>query len=90
MSDLKITQLTENTTPALTDLSVLVDDPAGTPLTQKITLTNLLSPTPLLAGRTGGQTLIGGTDVTYVLKLQGTSGNGTLTSPATQLLVGDN
>ena len=41
MADAKITALTENTTPALTDLMVIVDDPAGTPLTQKITLTNL-------------------------------------------------
>lgn len=45
---------------------------------------------PLLVGRAGGQTLIGGTAVTDVLKLQGTSGNGTLTSPAIQLLVGNN
>ena len=44
----------------------------------------------LLAGREGGQTLIGGTAVTDVLKLQGTSGNGTLTSPAVQVLVGNN
>jgi hypothetical protein len=44
----------------------------------------------LLAGRSGGQTLIGGSDVTDVLKLQGTSGNGTLTSPAVQVKVGNN
>ena len=44
----------------------------------------------LLAGRSGGQTLIGGTAITNILKLQGTSGNGTLTSPAIQLLVGNN
>ena len=42
-----------------------------------------------LAGRAGGQTLIGGTGVTDILKLQGTSGDGTLTSPAIQLLVGN-
>jgi len=42
-----------------------------------------------LAGRAGGQTLIGGTAVADILKLQGTSGNGTLTSPAIQLLVGN-
>ena len=45
---------------------------------------------PLLIGRAGGQTLIGGTGVTDILKLQGTSGIGTLTSPAVQLLVGTN
>ena len=43
----------------------------------------------LLTGRAGGQTLIGGAGVTDILKLQGTSGNGTLTSPAIQLLVGN-
>lgn len=44
----------------------------------------------LLAGRSGGQTLIGGTGITDILKLQSTSGNGTLTSAAIQLLVGNN
>ena len=44
----------------------------------------------LLAGRSSGQTLIGGTGTTDVLKLQGTSANGTATSPAVQLLVGNN
>ena len=42
------------------------------------------------AGLSGGQTAIGGTAVTDILKLQGTSGNGTLTSPAIQALVGNN
>lgn len=42
------------------------------------------------AGISGGQTAIGGTGVTDILKLQGTSGNGTLTSPAIQFLVGNN
>lgn len=36
-----ITDLTANTSPAGTDVMVIVDDPAGTPVTQKITLTNL-------------------------------------------------
>lgn len=40
-------------------------------------------------GLSGGQTLIGGTAVTDILKIQGTSGNGTLTSPAIQSLVGN-
>jgi len=43
MADSKITALTANTTPALTDLAVMVDDPSGTPLTQKITIANVLS-----------------------------------------------
>jgi len=45
---------------------------------------------PLLVGRAGGQTIKGGTAVTDILKLQGTTGNGTLTSPAIQLLTGNN
>lgn len=44
---------------------------------------------PLLAGRSGGQILIGGSAITDILKLQGTSGNGTSTSPAIQLMVGN-
>jgi hypothetical protein len=42
MADAKITALTENTSPVTTDLLVMVDDPAGTPLTQKITFANAL------------------------------------------------
>jgi parallel beta-helix repeat protein len=38
MADLKITQLTELTTPALDDLLAAVDDPSGTPETKKVTL----------------------------------------------------
>jgi len=41
MADLKITELTENTTPILTDILPMVDDPAGTPVTKKVTLTNI-------------------------------------------------
>ena len=41
-------------------------------------------------GKAGGQTLIGGTGASDILKLQGTSGNGSLTSPSVQILVGNN
>lgn len=37
----KVTELTANTTPALTDVLLLVDDPAGTPASQKMALTYL-------------------------------------------------
>jgi len=40
-------------------------------------------------GFTGGQTIVGGTAVTDKLVLQGTTGNGTLTSPAIQMNVGN-
>ena len=43
MADTKISALGANTTPALTDIVPLVDDPGGTPVTQKITIANLLS-----------------------------------------------
>lgn len=43
MADSKLTALTENTTPALTDLVYLVDDPSGSPLSQKIKVANLFS-----------------------------------------------
>lgn len=42
MADTKITALTANTTPAVTDILPMVDDPAGSPLTQKITFQNFL------------------------------------------------
>ena len=43
MADAKITALTELTTPAVGDLLAIVDDPAGSPITKKITCANLLS-----------------------------------------------
>lgn len=42
MADAKITALTGNTTPELTDILPMVDDPAGTPVTKKITVSDLL------------------------------------------------
>lgn len=50
MADAKITQLTELTTPVGSDLLVIVDDPGGTPITKKVTVTNLLT---LAAGGSG-------------------------------------
>lgn len=41
MADAKITALTENTTPLVTDLLAIVDDPGGTPATQKVTIANI-------------------------------------------------
>lgn len=42
MADSDITGLTANTTPAVTDVTVIVDDPAGTAVTQKITISDFL------------------------------------------------
>lgn len=44
----------------------------------------------LFTGAAGGQTIIGGENAGDALKLQGTAGNGTATSPAVQTLVGNN
>lgn len=43
MAAAKITALTEDTAPASTDLGVTVDDPAGTPVTKKATLANIIT-----------------------------------------------
>lgn len=43
MANLKITQLTELTTPVLTDILPIVDNPTGTPITKKVSLLNLLN-----------------------------------------------
>lgn len=44
LTDTKISALTAATTALGTDLLVIVDDPAGTPVTKRITKTNLLQP----------------------------------------------
>lgn len=43
MSDTKITGLPANTTPVSSDVTVIIDDPGGTPASQKITLANLMA-----------------------------------------------
>src|SRR3989344_2202809 len=43
MADTKITGLTANTTPLTTDLLAMVDDPGGSPATQKVTVANFLA-----------------------------------------------
>ena len=47
MADAKWTALTENTSPLGTDIMAMVDDPGGTPASQKITITNLMTRAPL-------------------------------------------
>ena len=43
MADTKITGLPANTTPLSTDVTVIIDDPGGTPVSMKITLANLMA-----------------------------------------------
>ena len=49
MADTKISALTELTTPADADLLVIIDDPAGTPISKKITRGNLFNATVSMA-----------------------------------------
>jgi hypothetical protein len=42
MANQKITALTENTTPIITDILPMVDDPGGTPVTKKVTIGDIL------------------------------------------------
>ena len=46
MADQKLTALSENTSPVASDITYLVDDPGGTPASNKITLANILSLQP--------------------------------------------
>ena len=59
MANKKITELTEETSPAGADLLALVDDVSGTPTTKKVTASNLmtLAPVQSVAGQTGTVTL---------------------------------
>jgi len=45
MADKKVTQLTALTTPANTDLLLVIDDPAGSPISKKITIEDLFGAT---------------------------------------------
>jgi hypothetical protein len=47
MANKKITELTEETSPAGADLLALVDDVSGTPTTKKVTVTNLMTLAPV-------------------------------------------
>lgn len=68
MADAKITALPALTTPSSDDVLVIVDDPSGSPVTDKITYANLFS---------NVGTVTGGTTTTSTLTLKSTSGVGT-------------
>ena len=55
MADTKTTGLTENTSPLSTDMLYMIDDPGGSPDSQRITVANLmtLAPISLVLGGTG-------------------------------------
>ncbi len=84
---------TSKSTPVDADELPISDSAASWGL-KKLTWANLKatlqSVFATLAGKSGGQTLIGGTGVTDKLVLQGTSGNGTSTASALYVNVGNN
>ena len=49
MADKKVTQLTALTAPANTDLLLIIDDPAGSPISKKITVEDLFGKTSTLS-----------------------------------------
>jgi hypothetical protein len=53
MADKKVTQLTELTTTADSDLLYIVDDATGTPVSKKVTVTNFFSTVPANTTITG-------------------------------------
>jgi hypothetical protein len=84
---------TDKATPVDADELPLVDSAASFVL-KKLTWANVKATLngvfAVLAGKSGGQTLIGGTQVADKLVLQGTSGNGTVTATALEVKAGNN
>lgn len=60
MADQKITQLTALVSPSVDDLLVIVDDPAGTPVTKKATVASLKTALGLTGTNSGDQTTVSG------------------------------
>jgi hypothetical protein len=64
MADKKVTQLTALTAPANTDLLLIIDDPAGSPVSKKITVEDLFGKTSGLSVTTVNLTSTGDTSLT--------------------------
>src|SRR3990167_726517 len=58
MADTKVTALTANTSPLTTDILPIIDDPGGTPASQKMTIASLLT---LAVSNVVVQTILAGT-----------------------------
>ena len=83
----------EKTNPVDAD-ELPLSDSAGSWLDKRITWANIKAALSavfaVLSGKSGGQTIIGGTGASDKLVLQGTSGNGTSTATAVEVKVGNN
>lgn len=86
MADAKITQLTELTTADGADLTVVVDDVAGTPTTKKITLTNIAAWLASLTQTLTNKTL---TSPRVGTAITDTNGNEIIKTPATASAVNE-
>jgi hypothetical protein len=83
MADKKITQLTALTTPANTDLLLIVDDPSGTPVSKKIELGDVFGESAQTVfsniditantSASSGTTKIGGNTITFTTGSTGSS-----------------
>ena len=83
MADKKVTQLTALTTPANTDLLLIVDDPSGTPVSKKIELGDLFGESAQTVfaniditantSASGGTTKIGGNTIVFTTGSTGSS-----------------
>lgn len=79
MADAKITELTALTTPAVEDVLAIVDDPAGTPVTKKITTGNLTKQILDVTAKTANYTL---TTTDRLIFVDATAGDVTISVPA--------
>ena len=79
MADKKVTQLTALTAPANTDLLLVIDDPAGSPVSKKITIEDLF-------GATTGLT-VADVDITSTSGIALTGNAVTVSSTGTRLTV---
>lgn len=73
MANQKVTQLGAITSVLDTDVAMVVSDPGGTPISKKITIANFFTSLVKRTGRSGGQTVQGGTGASEDLTLESTA-----------------
>ena len=81
MADIKVTALTEESTPISTDIVMMVDDPGGTPVSKKVEIGNLVKGrADEVLGVTGAAKTLGLSDCKTIQRLNKTSAQ-TITIP---------